>query len=401
MRKAIGDNFLRIAILLPPASNLGTAWRARAIAAAVTSYAENVSVVVGIPNDFPHWDKATKRLRAIDRVSVRRSTWEMVEAGIAARMHDRAVAGPIGVPVLNVPRDAGWCFRDCDYWILLPNAQTGAVADIKPTAIYCDDLSDRYLPELIAYNRYDDAWDRRVDTFLDWRRRKALLATSERVLTNLTSYVGARRENCYRIPSIWSYFSLDALKDVRTGNSHILLLCDLSARHDLVTAAEVYARYVRSGGALDLVVAGTNVSALSPTHNPKHVFAQTLMTFGDHVVKKVRFENVYDDEDLAFACDQAALVWSTSLADSEPDALAIAAIIDAPFLGCDHITIKEFAETWNLQPALHERGDTRTTARLLTRTVAERTPVGRLPNSTHASSKFAQTFLQLAHNAVQ
>ena len=276
----------KIAILLPETCDLGDIWRAEAFSSAISAHASDVSVVVGLPVDVPEWEATARRFRAIQRVSVRRLVWEMVEAGVAARMHGLEVAGPIGVGSVNVPRDPGWCFRDCDFWLLLPNKHSGAIADIKPGAVYCRDLSDRYIPEVIASSVSDPAWSRRLDAFLDWRRRRAVIAAGARTVVDLTSYAGVRKSSCLRAPSIWSYFAIDTLKTVRPDGSHLVLLLDSQPTEPLVVA-EAYARYRRQGGKLDLIIAGSEVTFAGPAEGSLRCLMDSLQYLGVDCTQRI------------------------------------------------------------------------------------------------------------------
>jgi hypothetical protein len=395
---------LRIAVLLPPLADLGMVWRSRALAAALTQCEPGVRVVVGLPESTYDWEKNAARLRAIQNVSVRRLTWELVESGTAARMHDVPVVGPFGVPAVNVPRDAGWSFRDCDFWVLYPNVHSGAVADVKPSLVYCRDLSDRYVPELVGRDRHDVAWARRVEAFLDWRRRDLILATTDRTIGDLSSFAGAAGRACRKVPSIWNHFRLPGLtgKGGGRGRGHLLLLCDGSPRHDLAFAAEAYFRYLQAGGTMDLVVAGPSVSGITHERSPVDAITKTLAPLGGKVLSRVHFENVTDDDDLELVCGRAAVVWSASVADSEPDALAIAAQIGASFLGCDFPALRETAASLGLYPIVYKRGDSRMIADLLIRAAESGAPVGCLPENTAvAADAWSQTVLDCARNVVR
>jgi hypothetical protein len=371
----------KIAILLPPEPDLGFIWRARAFASALVTSSDKgpTQVVIGLPEGSLNWEKNAARFRAISSlVTVRRMTWETLDTATAARMHDISQAGPAGVAQVQLPRDAGWSFRDCDLWLLCPSLSMGAVAEVIPSVVYCRDLSQRYVPLLVGRDRNDPAWDRMVEGFRDWRKRNCILASSNKTLGDLSSYAGVRAEHCHKLPSLWNYFRLEGLRPQTGPRNHILILCDAGPRHDILFAIEAYIHYLQVGGTLDLVIAGPDAKTLDPGRDRDHPITQALETYYSATKDRIHFENISDDDDLIRLIHRSGAIWSTATAEGEPDAMTLAAHAELPFIGCDFPAIRELADELKLSPALYQRGDAQAIAGLLVETVENRLPVGHL-----------------------
>lgn len=372
----------KIAILLPPEADLGYIWRARAFANSLVAFSSNtapIQVIIGLPDGCVNLEKNADRFRAISSlVTVRRMTWEILDASTVARMHDMDEVGPPGVEQLRLPRDAGWSFRDCDLWLLCPSLSMGAVAEVIPSVVYCRDLSQRYVPRLVGQDRNDPAWDRMVDGFRDWRRRNCILASSYKTLGDLSSFAGVRAENCHKLPSMWNYFRVGGLGPQTGSRNHILILCDAGPRHDILFAIEAYVHYLQAGGTLDLVIAGPNAKILNPGRDSDHPIAQALDAYRSTTKDKVHFENISDDDDLIRLIHRSGVIWSTAITEGEPDALALAAHAELPFIGCDFPALRELADELKLSPALYQPGDAQVIAGLLVQTVKNRLSVGKL-----------------------
>lgn len=354
---------MRVAFLVPPNAGLPLVWRVRAFVSAVCAQENGIELaVVGLPKGQFDWDKNADRLRSIDpRVEVRPTTWETVDSDTAARMHDLSAVAPHGVNKVQVPRDAGWSFRDCDAWIVFAHASLGAVADLKPSLVFCHDLSERYLPQLVALSRADSMWDLEVEGFLDWRGRRSVLTSTSAGLDDLSVFAGVRKANCSKIPSVWESFKLDALAAQKREPKYVVLLTGNNPRYDALLALNAYKRYFDAGGSLPLVVAGPNALELDPGRS-NTLFAVELRLMKDEIVDRYSFANILDDEDLADVMSGAAAVWSNSQVDHEPDAMAIASQAGVPFVGVEQPSAKELAEVLGVGPFLYPNADARSAA---------------------------------------
>jgi hypothetical protein len=121
-----------------------------------------------------------------------------------------------------------------------------------------------------------------------------------------------------------------------------------------------------------------------------------LDQFGVNCKKTVWLEEIRNDRELAYVCSRAKVVWSPTVATSEPDAMALAAQVCAPFVGCDSLPSRDAAAELGLKPLLYRRGDARAAAELIDCAAQGETQLGKLTYDPGHGQRFVRTLLENA-----
>jgi hypothetical protein len=253
---------VRIALLLPNSPGLSLVRRVTEIAAALagarTAAGQPVEVTIGLP-ELPErrWRNFERSIRErVPSAVVRRTEWVRIPVQNARRMFTSLpeTLDLAGITEVAVPRDWGWNFQDCDLWLSFGELRLGAILPLRPTAHYCGDLAQRYVPKSITGSIHDPYWDLETEAFRIWRQ--GLVVTSdEDTVVDIISYAGVRRERVEVVPD-----ALDALPSLLEKKSErdaysVLWLVDGNATDDLDNALDGLAAYYREGGLIDVIMA--------------------------------------------------------------------------------------------------------------------------------------------------
>lgn len=353
---------MKIAVLLPLKPDLSWLRRARALGIALTDDVArrrlgDVQVAVGLPaGDNDTWQARSRMIGAgLADVVVRALSWEAVSARQASRMFP-ALSVAEDLDRVAVPKDWGWNFADCDAWIVLGDAAVGAFAHLKPTAVHCRDLAARYVPEGYAPDMRDPLWDRQVEAFRAWRHAECVFATDPATLDDVVGYAGVKRSRTRLLPPLWALYDAP-LGAARTEfGDAVVWLTEPSPGHDAATVIEALRRHVRRGGATRLVIAGEQVWALDPRRGEPGPVTLALAR-APELLARTSFETLASPGQFDAVVAGAGLVWSSVVAEGEPDVVPIAARHARPLVACDYPQMRRAGEMLGATARLYTPGD--------------------------------------------
>lgn len=332
---------MKIAVLLPRTVDLPMLLRARALCRILVKTqpltGSPIEIAVGLPEtDEPEWRLRERFLSdGLDKVIVRHLRWESVPAANANRMFAKhGLRFDLdGIEWVQVPRDWGWNFSDCDVWINFADPSMGAVLPIKPVAHYVSDLAMRIVPYSYAAGISDPLWQFQADAFRLWRQGGIVAVPDACTAIDATGYAGVRRQNVVQVPSLLlepqPAIGASAAQDKR----QLVWLLSRTVRHDFQNAIRGLDLYLRESGLLVPVIACPNPAELNP--------ADALPMFNTlddaqrdlwNMLEKYRCN---DAASLSRLLSRSGLLWSSEIAGGEGFAMTQAARHGLQFLGFD------------------------------------------------------------------
>ncbi len=233
-----------------------------------------VDVVLGLP-DSGGYDVAAERsaVRAIsDAVSVRMFRWASFDRGAAQLLFPPHTL-PDGSGQVAVPDDGFRQFRDVDGWIYFSNHSCGAVAWLRPTAVFCADLLPRRVGGVVAAPVGDVAMAALADTMIAWRAARCVFATTPQTRDDAISYAGVHPDRSLLVPLQTEAVgnAVAAEPPGRVGSSPgVVWVTNLALHKNHRNSVLGMAAYIAAGGALGLTVCGTDTAALDPSLHAEH-----------------------------------------------------------------------------------------------------------------------------------
>lgn len=255
---------MKIAILLPTHFDVAALLRARELtrilAGAYKLAGGPVEIAIGLP-ERPEllWRAHEEFLRrdAACPVVVRRLRWEGFPAENVRRMFmlQQLQVDLRGFEKVQIPRDWGWNFVDCDLWFNLADPGEGAILPLKPTATYVSDLAVRVVPEAYASGLSDPYWGRQLDAFRMWRRTGIVLCSDPGTASDLVGYAGVRRESVLTVSSLTSCEVTPTPRSPKRDGMQWVWLVEPNERHANMAAIEGLALYQQEGGSIQPIIA--------------------------------------------------------------------------------------------------------------------------------------------------
>jgi hypothetical protein len=354
---------LKIAILLPQTPDVRQVQRGAELAAALTAShpasGQQVQVTIGLPiADDRQWQATEQRIRSrVPEAIVRHLSWTRVPVDNAFRMFANLPESLDleGIGEVCVPRDWGWNFADCDFWLSLASPAVGAILPLKPVIHYVGDLAERYVPEAVAASIHDAYWDRQVEAFRMWRQ--GVVCTSDPdTVEDLISYAGVRRHRIELVPDV-----LDILPDIQRGGqavagngeiATVLWLQRGSAVDDLHNAVQGLASYVREGGRLKIVRACDASHGMSDRAQSVRFPADLLKAWYELPCFFYRAP-----EELERMLGRADAVWSSQIAGGEGEHVHDAARAGLPLMAPSFGLTRRVADRLSASAILYDLDD--------------------------------------------
>ena len=351
----------KIAILLPPAHDLGLLRRARQFSVVLNDVSDpdgsHWSTVVGVPRvTESQWRAVEKRLRSDNqRTTVRQLHWETVPVENVQRMYP-AIAESFDLTNIRhvmVPRDWGWNFQDCEAAIMFGDAGLGGVFPLIPTLFYCTDLAVRIAPDNWAQSVHDNYWRLQTDSFRMWRQ--AAVATSDPgTADDLLSYAGVRKARIWNVPNVLALAPDRHSDRSALDRSSVAWLFGPGSLYDLENAAKALQIYFAEGGELRPIIVHDAVR--DPNAGELAVCARLRPDLAD-VIYGLPSRLVENDDDLFRLLNGCAALWSSRIAGGEGEAPLLARQAGIPFLGADFAINRSTVEQQGVRSILYPQSD--------------------------------------------
>lgn len=355
---------LKIAILLPTNFDVGTVLRARelirVLAGAYTLSKGPVEIAVGLPERPEGLWRAHEdflRSNAPCQVIVRRLRWEGFPAENVRRMFmlQQLQVNLSGLDTVQIPRDWGWNFVDCDLWFNFADPGQGAVLPLKPTATYVTDLAARIVPEAYANGLSDPYWDRQLDAFRMWRRTGVVLCSDEGTANDVVGYAGVRRENVLTVGSLADCEQALGPAGAANHSNKLVWLAEPNERHANLAALEGLALYLQEGGAHKPIIASQETLAFQKPQTVKSMAGIDLR--GAELLESLELYFYRDYPRLARLLQRSGAIWSSEVAGGEGLAVHLAKRHGLRFLGQRFAEHERATATWAQNAILYQNCD--------------------------------------------
>jgi hypothetical protein len=357
---------MKIAILLPRWPDLGWIWRVRALvsalpAAAAAAGVDDLQIAVGVHmGEREDAVNEALALRGRDGVVVRTYRWEAVACDKAARMYSQAAFDFSGLETVQVPRDWGWNFCDCDAWIVAPDLQLGAMMLLRPTLLFGRAIEERYDPTFAARHGRLSPLKTQMDSLLSWRQALCVFASHERTLADFASFSGLWSHRTLKIDALAMPALDEDLASIlkETGRTDVLCLLDTYDRDGL----EALALALRSalGGKSDRVTFAVEGFSRGDGARQRGLLAERLAALDILETSRYRVKSYAGVDDLAHLLYASRLVISTDPAPGEPEDMVWAAAAGCPFIGRKTPQSEAWARERGLQAHLVDDFETST-----------------------------------------
>jgi hypothetical protein len=296
-----------LALLLPPEPRPGVLYYAIALTRTLIQDCQ-VRVTVGMPEPaFDDWEDMAAHFRSLGvAVGVRTLTWTELPYDTAVRMFGSRLDAPSDVSSVIVPHDRARSFAECDGWILFGDATLGATAWLRPTIVVAPQLAERYVP---AFAGQQDV-ERRIDTFLAWRRARAVLGRTVADRNDLVSYAGVHPDRVGPLPPVSDLLSPDSDTHTAIDNPAIMWHPPFPWPASATTAATAWREYLEAGGTLPLLIVGRHADAVASAPSVSTVLDECSRIGGCWETRKV-----LPGRRLDRLLDRARILWNPSVAD--------------------------------------------------------------------------------------
>jgi glycosyltransferase involved in cell wall biosynthesis len=330
-----------------------------------------VDIVIGLRRDGPYdWMALDAAARACGgNVFIRPMEWTAWRSDSVRRMFPVLSSVPSAVSELSLPRDHRHNFLDCDAWIVFGQSIEGYVAPVRPYAIYCADVIQRYVPQI-----FDSAsgieqpwiWSMQERTFLGWRAARCVFATTPQTVNDVVSYVGVPSSRVLLTPTM-----IDPLINTVTPAENasdppsIVWVTNPSPHKNHVVgvaAARIY--YEEMGGTLPLILVGVGTESLDPQSGAETVAARAFRE-APEVMRHTRIAGEVSDAAYRRLVSGAAVVWHNVIADNGTFVAFDAARAGRHVVSSDYPQMRYLCERYGVAPIWHRPDDARAAAHAL------------------------------------
>jgi len=355
---------VKIAILLPTHFDVGALLRAReltrVLAGAYSLAGGAVEIAIGLPERPEQLWRAHEDFLRMDApcpLVVRRLRWEGFPAENVRRMFmlQQLQVDLRGFETVQIPRDWGWNFVDCDLWFNLADPGQGAVLPLKPTATYVSDLAVRIVPEAFATGLSDPYWDRQLDAFRMWRRSGVVLCSDEGTATDVVGYAGVRRESVLTVGSLACCEPASTAISAPRNDKQWVWLAEANERHANMTALEGLALYLQEGGAIRPIIASQEALAFQKPETVRSMVG--IDQLGKDLLDSLELYPYRDYARLSRLLQRCGGLWSSEVAGGEGLALALAQDHGLRFLGQDFDLHRQLVADWPDHALLYAKAD--------------------------------------------
>jgi hypothetical protein len=327
-----------LALLLPPEPRPGVLYYAIALARTLIEDCQ-VRVTVGMPEPaFDDWEDIAAHFRSLGAaVGVRTLTWIELPYDTAVRMFGSRLDAPSDVSSVMVPHDRARSFSECDGWILFGDTTLGATAWLRPAIVVAPQLAERYTA---AFAGQQDV-ERRIDTFLSWRRARAVLGRTVADRNDLVSFAGVHPDRVAPLPPLSDLPLPDGDTHTAVDNPAIIWHPLFPWPAPATTAATAWREYLEAGGTLPLLIIGRHADAVASAPSVSSVLDECSRIGGRWHTRKV-----LPGRRLDRLLNRARILWNPSVADdghwliARALARGIPAVVaDAPHLLNDWVIV--------------------------------------------------------------
>jgi glycosyltransferase involved in cell wall biosynthesis len=332
-----------------------------------------VEVVVGLRRDGPYdWAALESAFRApSSRISVRRMDWTVFPTDTAHRMFPALPATPDGVTELAMPVDRVRNFLDCDAWIVFGNSLEGVVAPLRPLAVYCADLIQRYVPEIFdgtEGERHPTYWGLQEKTFLGWRRARCVFATTPQTIIDAIGYAGVRSSCARLVPTL-----IDALQETAEAppaarpprRPYFLWVTNPSAHKNHPAAVEALRIYYEEmDGLLELIIVGPDSHLLDPASAGDYAGTRAFRK-SPRVLQHTHFDGEVSNAAYLRMISGAAFVWHNVIVDNGTFVAFDVARAGRHLVSSDYPQMRYLCERYGVAPIWFPAADPRLAAEAL------------------------------------
>jgi glycosyltransferase involved in cell wall biosynthesis len=355
----------KIALLLANQWRGGMLRNAWALARLIARYdwpgIGSVEVVVGLVSQGCEWPLLRDKFGALESgVSVRRMTWQM--RSVAGLPKILAHLAELPIDQCSIPRDHyGYDFLDCDGWIVFSSSVEGFVVPARPIAVYCPDLIQRYVREVVGVD--ENIWARQSETHLTWRRARCVFATTPQTRTDAVSYAGVARRHALLVPTLVDPIGDNAqLHDCGASEPYILWITNSTPHKNHKMAMEALRSYYADfGGTLPVVVAGADTGGLAPGSGADSAAARALRGATD-VLPHLRFAGEVTNPAYLRLVSGAAVVWHNVIIDNGTFVAFDAARAGRHFVSSDYPQMRYLCERYGVAALWHPAWDPKAAA---------------------------------------
>ncbi len=365
----------KIAILLPNVWRGGMLRNALSLAELIAGHdwdgLGRIGVVIGLRRDgdydWPALEETARTSRGT--ISIRRMDWASWPSLHVQRMFPTLADMPRTVSELAIPTDRRHNFLDCDAWIVFGRSTEGHLAPLRPYAVYCADLLQRYVPQIFDTPDGQEqpwVWALQTTTFLGWRAARCVFATTPQTLGDVVGYAGVRASQALLTPTLIEWPKHRPQIAARDGSTPAIVWVTNPAPHKnhaaAVRAAGIY--YEELGGTLPLVVVGTGSEKLDPRTGGDTTGARAFRS-APAVLERTRFAGEVSDAAYQHLIGGAAIVWHNVIMDNGTFVAFDAARAGRHLVSSDYPQMRYLCERYGVAPIWHPADDPAAAARAL------------------------------------
>jgi glycosyltransferase involved in cell wall biosynthesis len=213
---------------------------------------------------------------------------------------------PTQVSAVMVPHDRAQSFADCDGWILFGNTSLGATAWLRPAIVIAPQLAERYVPAFAGQKDVDS----RIDTFLAWRRARAVLGGTVADRQDLVSFAGVHPSLVRPLPPLCNVLSSGRQGVSATDDPAIIWHPAFPWPAPARTAAAAWREYLDSGGTLPLLIVGRYADTVASIPA-----VSSLLDECSRIGGRWQTRVILPGRRLDRVLDRARILWNPSVAD--------------------------------------------------------------------------------------
>jgi len=221
-------------------------------------------------------------------------------------MFGAGLDAPSDVATLQVPHDRARSFADCDAWILFGDAALGAVAWLRPTIVIAPQMAERYAP---AFADQQDI-ERRIDSFLSWRRARGILAVTAADRRDLVSFAGVHPDRVRPLPALSDLIPKADHVSTPSDEPRIVWHPSFPWPAPATVAARAWREYLEAGGSLPLSIIGRHAAAVVSVPAVASILDECSGIGGRWQVR-----SALPGRRLDRILDRAEILWNPSVAD--------------------------------------------------------------------------------------
>jgi glycosyltransferase involved in cell wall biosynthesis len=265
-----------------------------------------------------------------------------------------------------LPQDGAHNFLNCDAWIIFSIGHEGYIPRVRPMAVYCADLIQRYLPQLLDSPEgqiQPDVWDRQLQTFLGWRDATCVFATTPQTTNDVVAYAGVAASRALLVPTLVDPLSGLLEVNVKKPEAPYILWVTNTSLHKnhsaAVEALRVY--YEELGGELEIIIVGADSDLLNPTAGGTSVGAQAFRRV-PNLMSRIHFAGSVSNQAYLELVHGATIVWHNVIIDNGSFVAFDAARAGRYLVSSDYPQMRYLCERYGVEPIWHPASQPRAAA---------------------------------------